>query len=130
MILFILQNAYQNKNHQFTNHEEWSRELANSQTGRRLKEMIPHGADYRVINSSASIGNNPNSVFEPDVDHIKRHVTEIKPDIICACGKVAQEGCRKLGLVFVEAPHPAWRCLSKKATTDIRNILGEQNENS
>ena len=126
MILFILQNAYQNKNHQFSNQEEWSRELTNSQTGRRLKEMIPAGVEFRVINASGFIGDNPNSVSEADTKHMRKLIKQIKPDIICACGKIAQDGCRKLGLDFIEAPHPAWRCLSKETTGNIRNLLGEQ----
>ena len=126
MILFILQNAYRNENHQFSNHKEWSRELANSQTGRRLKEMIPEGADFRVINASGFIGDNPDAVSEADTKHIRKLIKQIKPDVICACGKIAQNGCRKLGLDFIEAPHPAWRCLSKETTSSIRNLLGEQ----
>jgi Uracil DNA glycosylase superfamily. len=129
MILFILQNAYRNENHQFSNHDEWHRELLRSQTGRRLVEMIPAGAEFRVINASSFIGDNPNSVSAADTKHMRRLIKQIKPDIICACGKIAQDGCKKLGLDFIEAPHPAWRCLSKKTTTNIRNLLGEQNEN-
>lgn len=129
MILFILQNAYQSDKHQFKNEEEWSRELANSHTGRRLKEMIPDGIEYKVINSSNMIGDCPDSSYDADLEYIKNFVGEIKPTIICACGKVAQTGCTKLGLNFISAPHPAWRQLSKQCSNDIKNKIKDMCQN-
>ena len=123
MILFILQNAYRSEKHQFKNEEEWSRELANSHTGRRLKEMIPEDKEYKVINSSNIIGDNPDSCYEADTEHIKKLVNEINPIVICACGKVAQKGCADLGLIFIPAPHPAWRQMSKKQSSAIKQLL-------
>jgi hypothetical protein len=123
MILFILQNAYRSDKHQFTNNDEWSRELANSHTGRRLKEMIPDGMEYRVINSSNMIGNCPDSRYDANLEHMKKFIDEIKPSVICACGKVAQQGCAELGLDFIPAPHPAWRQLSKKCSSNIRKQI-------
>lgn len=123
MILFILQNAYQSEKHQFKNEEEWSRELANSHTGRRLKEMIPEGKEYKVINSSNIIGDCPDSCYEADTNHIKKLVNEINPTVICACGKIAQKGCADLGLIFIPAPHPAWRQMSKKQSGAIKQLL-------
>jgi hypothetical protein len=123
MILFILQNAYQSEKHQFKNDEEWSRELANSHTGRRLKEMIPEGKEYRVINSSPMIGDCADSCYVADTEHIEKLVNKINPTIICACGKVAQKGCMKLGLFFISAPHPAWRQMSKQQSGSIKQTL-------
>jgi hypothetical protein len=123
MILFILQNAYTSVKHRFTNNIEWSRELSLSHTGRRLKEMIPNGMEFKVINASKNIGDNPNSSFKADIKHIKQSVTKIKPTIICAYGKIAQEGCIELDLFFIKAPHPAWRQLSKKQTGEIRDRI-------
>ncbi len=123
MILFILQNAYQSEKHQFKNDEEWSRELANSHTGRRLKEMIPEGMEYKVINSSPIIGNCADSSYNADLTQIDKLGKQIVPDMICACGKTAQKGCEELGLDFIPAPHPAWRQLSKKCSSNIRKQL-------
>lgn len=126
MILFILQNAYRSEKHQFTNNDEWSRELLHSHTGRRLKEMIPEGYEYNVINSSPNIGNNSSSIYIADPQYIKTLVNKIKPDIIIACGRIAQDGCTELGLQYISAPHPAWRCLSKEITNNIKTkIIGE-----
>lgn len=123
MILFILQNAYQSDKHQFKNDAEWSRELASSHTGRRLKEMIPDDMEYKVINSSNIIGNCADSSYDADLEHIKKLVDEIKPNVICACGKIAQKGCKELGLNFIPAPHPAWRRLSKQCSSDIKEQI-------
>ena len=128
MILFILQNAYTSEKHLFKNEDEWYRELMRSHTGRRLKEMIPYGKDFRVVNSSATIGDNPNSIYPADINHICKMIDNIKPKVICACGKVAQAGCRKINIEklkidYIEAPHPAWRGLSKKIILDIRAKL-------
>jgi len=125
LILFILQNAYQSDKHQFKNDDEWSRELANSHTGRRLKEMIPDGAEYKVINSSGMIGDCPDSCYNADLIHIQKHIDKIKPIVICACGKIAQRGCKELGLSFIAAPHPAWRQLSKQQSNYIKGQLRE-----
>jgi len=123
MILFILQNAYQSDKHQFKNDEEWSRELINSHTGRRLKEMIPNDMEYKVINSSDMIGDCPDSCYDANPLHIQKHINEIKPTVICACGKIAQKGCTELGLNFISAPHPAWRQLSKQQSSFIKEKL-------
>lgn len=128
MILFVLQNAYKSEKHQFKNEEEWSRELANSHTGRRLKEMIPEGKEYKVINSSNIIGDNPDSCYDADIVHMKKLVNEINPTVICACGKVAQKGCADLGLIFIPAPHPAWRQLSKQDSNNIKNQILKKEE--
>ena len=123
MILFILQNAYKSEKHQFKNDDEWSRELANSHTGRRLKEMIPDNMKYKVINSSSNIGDNPDTCYSADTEYIKKLIDEINPSVICACGRVAQKGCEDLGLNFIRAPHPAWRQLSKQDSSIIKKQL-------
>ena len=123
MVIFILQNAYKSNKHQFKNEDEWGKELANSHTGRRLKEMMPEGIEYKVINSSAMIGNNPNSCYNADLRYIKKFVEEMKPSTICACGRIAQKGCTELGLDFIPAPHPAWRQLSKRCSNNIKEQI-------
>ena len=123
MILFILQNAYRSDKHPFTNDAEWSRELLRSHTGRRLKEMIPTGVQYKVINASEEIGDNPDSVFEGNTKHVSLWIKKLKPDIVVACGRVAQRTVSNLVINYVPVPHPAWRRLSKTDTTRIRLSL-------
>jgi len=123
MILYILQNAYKSEKHQFKNEDEWSRELENSHTGRRLKEMIPDGEEYKVINSSGLIGDCANSCYDADLEYMQFLIEKINPNIICACGKVAQRGCEELGIEFIPAPHPAWRRLSKAHSSSIKEKI-------
>lgn len=126
MILFILQNAYTSEKHPFKNEVEWGRELLRSHTGRRLREMIPENVEFKVINASASIGDNPNSLFNGDSKHISKQLKKIKPDIIVACGKVAQQICCDMEIKYMPVPHPAWRQLSKRETSEIRNYLSDK----
>ena len=123
MILFILQNAYKSEKYKFNNNEEWHSELMRSHTGRRLSEMVPNNADCRVINSTPKIGDDAKSCYGYDAKHIKKWIDIIKPDVICACGKVAQSGCENIGVSFIRAPHPAWRQLSKEITSKIRQDI-------
>ena len=127
MILFILQNAYTSDKHPFTNEEEWGRELLRSQTGRRLKEMIPDGVEYKVINASPKIGADPDSLFKADFEHISKNIGKIRPTVIVACGVVAQAACECMGIKCIKVPHPAWRQLSKQITRNIMLELQERN---
>lgn len=123
MILFVLQNAYMSDKHRFLNREEWSRELQRSHSGKRLSEMIPDEEEYAVINSSPRIGDNADSCFVGDSAYVLEWVEKLSPDVICACGKVAQDTCNKAKLLFISLPHPAWRALSKETTRFIKALL-------
>jgi len=125
IILYILQNAYKSQRYQFKNDEEWHRELLASYSGKRLSEMIPENVDFRVVNASPEIGDSADSVFSPDKKHLKNMIKKHSPDIVCACGKIAQKGCYDLGIEFVPLPHPAWRQLSKDITNRIQENLSE-----
>jgi hypothetical protein len=122
-ILFVLQNAYRSEKHQFETHAEWYRELNFSQTGKRLQEMVPDGAVWLVINASPLIGTSASSCYPANTTYILEKIEELKPDCICACGKIAQAGLNTLGIKFYAAPHPAWRALSKKITKQIKEDL-------
>lgn len=122
-VLYVLQNAYRTEKYNFRNREEWHRDLLNSHTGRRLSEMIPENCKYWVINSSPNIGNNADSKFPPDVGYIISWWNKIQPDVVVACGKVAQTGCNKANIEHIKAPHPAWRALSKQITKEIREKI-------
>lgn len=119
-VLYILQNAYRSDKYNFRNKEEWHEDLFRSHTGKRLSEMIPEGVEYYVINSSPNIGSHADSKFPPDNNYISEWYNKIKPDVVVACGKVAQKGCDEIALEYIKAPHPAWRALSKKITKSIR----------
>ena len=123
IFLFILQNAYRSDKYNFRNEDEWFRDLNNSHTGRRLKEMLPDIGIIKVVNASPIIGNDATSCYMPDVNHIKTMIERYKPHVICACGAIAQQGCKQLGIEFISLPHPAWRKLSKELTFNIKKRL-------
>lgn len=126
MILFILQNGYHSDKYDYRNLQEWSIDLYRSHTGRRLAQYVPDGAEYRVINSTPVVGENVDSCLEPDLGYIRDWIAVLKPNVICACGQIAQKACADLGLeTYVKAPHPAWRRLSKQNIAEIRDILKE-----
>jgi hypothetical protein len=124
-ILFVLQNAYRSDKYNFKNDEEWSRDLFRSHTGRRLKEMIPDGVEYFVINSSPEIGDHPASCYKGDPEYVKEKISFYRPAIIVGCGKIAHQALNEAGVVFLPVPHPAFRCLSKKTTSNIKALLAD-----
>lgn len=128
-VLFVLQNAYQSSKYDWKNEDEWHRDLDKSHTGRRLREMIPDGIEFYVTNASPKIGSHPDSRFLADADHLIRMIQKYKPHLVCACGKVAQDGVAMLGVHWISAPHPAWRALSKRHTSRIRRMIRAKMEN-
>ena len=122
-ILFILQNGYRSEKYCFRNYEEWYCDLKRSYSGKRLAEMIPNNANIKVINATPMIGDCANSYFKADISHLEKMIKSTTPDIICACGKEAQNGCKQLGIDFIALPHPAWRQLSKVHTNEIRENI-------
>jgi hypothetical protein len=122
-MLFVLQNAYRSEKYNFSNDEEWQRDLQRSHTGRRLQAMLPDDAQVFVINSSPLIGECPDSCYPADSDYIENKIKHIEPDVICACGKIAESGLRSIGIEFVALPHPAWRQLSNDMVCAIKRHL-------
>ena len=124
MILFILQNAYMNERYEFSTYTERLQCMHNSHTGRRIREMFPNtDEEIFVMNSSPSIGDSPDSCFKADLTHIKNQIDYKRPRVIVACGKIAQEGCEKLGVKYIATNHPAYRALSKKETSRVAELL-------
>lgn len=121
MLLVILQNAYRETG-KYKDRDEWMERMWCSHTGRRLKEMLPDIEVY-VENANPKLGRESNSIFPPDISHLKNVIKVTKPKVILACGKVAQEGLDELGVDYIPAPHPAWRQLSKKDTSRIRKKI-------
>lgn len=112
LLFVLLQNAYKKDGDEFT-HEEWVKALWKSHTGRRLSNMLPVGVTVYVANASPQVGTESSSAFKPDIEHIKNEIAATRPSVILACGKVAARAMREVGIPFIEAPHPAWRALSK-----------------
>jgi len=129
MVLVFLQNAYRKDGFAYKSREQWLKGMWASRTGCRLKEMLPKGIDVYVENASPMIGTNVNSLYYADLVHMQKVIDDVKPKLIVGCGKIAQEGLANLGVVYIAAPHPAWRALSKIETKRIADILKEKGNN-
>ena len=124
MILVILQCAYY-LDGKPRNRVAWLQGLEHSHTGKRLKEMLPTGIDYYVINASQEIGSSSDALFPPDNKYIKHTIEHISPTIILACGKVAQAAVDEieLDIPIIKTYHPAFRGLSKDMTKSINECI-------
>ena len=124
MILVLLQNPYRERGvDRYNDREFWLGRMWSSYTGKRLKEMLPEDMNIWVDNASWNWGEESSACFPADLVHIKNLVSKLEPEKILACGRIAQEGLRKLNIEYIPAPHPAYRALSKKMTAEIRSKL-------
>lgn len=122
MILVILQNAWYRKLKKKP-YDKWLIALWRSQTGKKLIKMLPQGIPFFVINSTDEVTDNPTDALKADHRWIRKWMRLVKPDIVLACGKIAQEACEQLGIETIHAPHPAWRRLSNTMTNEIRQKI-------
>lgn len=128
--LFVLQNAWRKSAKpgeiDLARKSVWDRLLWRSQTGHRLKEMIPDNITYEVVNASALVGNYSAAVYPVDKALMAMQLGRIKPDVVVLCGKVAA-GLAPLvedaQTTLVITPHPAWRLLSKENTARIKEEI-------
>ena len=129
-VLFVLQNAWRKSAKtgeiDLARKNVWNRLLWRSQTGRRLKEMIPKDITFEVVNASAMVGNYSASVYPADQELMAMRLGRIMPTVVALCGKVAA-GLAPLVeatlTTLVIAPHPAWRALSKEHTARIKEEI-------
>jgi len=119
VILVVLQNAYGVEDGYVPSYKRSS--FLNSHTGRRLSEMLPT-KDVEIRNASPIVGDVASSFFKCDLNYLRKEIGKIKPSVILACGVSAKNAIRNLetSIPIIFAPHPAWRRLSKKITSNIR----------
>ena len=126
MVLVVLQNPYRNNAlASGWNPSTWLKELWRSHTGTRLREVLPDDCDVRITNANPKLADSVSDCLPPDIAHLKRTATRVKPDVVLACGKMACQGISQLEtqIRVVEMPHPAYRALSKETTKQIRAKL-------
>ena len=123
MILVFLQNAYGVEDGYVPSYDKES--FRNCHTGRRLREALPENAEIEIRNASPLIGSNADSCFKYDYYYMLEQVETIQPDVILACGKVAEGALKdmELPVPVVFMPHPAYRALSKETTEFVRRRL-------
>jgi len=125
-LLIVLQNAWRENGKEYT-YEQWLPKLWASHTGKRLREMLPdmRGRTYMVTNASPKVGMTAGAAFPPDIAHLRTMIERFKPRVILGCGLVAQHGLGLLDVTHVQAPHPAWRRLTKEIAAGVRVLLEE-----
>jgi hypothetical protein len=123
-LLIVLQNAYGVEEGYIPSYDDAIFRIHT--TGRRLKEAIPDGIDFTIINSNPKIGEKSNSYFPPDANHVNREIAKFNPKVIlfCGCnGKILMDEIKFENSVHM--PHPAYRALTKKITSDTKKKIKE-----
>ena len=117
-VLFVLQNAWRKGakpgETEYLHEAVWERLLWRSQTGKRLKEILPDGIPCKVVDASSRVGNNSASVFPADRVLMAMRMERIKPDLVVLLGKVAETLAPVIHdyeCPCIIGPHPAWRLL-------------------
>jgi hypothetical protein len=81
-------------------------------TGRRLKQAFGEDGVYDIVwdNASPKLAGASSGSFPPDPDHIRAVIEEVKPAVVLAFGRVAENGVRTLwDGPFIVGPHPTAR---------------------
>ncbi len=134
-ILFVLQNAWRRgakpgEREDAHSDRAWHWALWRSQTGKRLREIIPEEIfvlnHFKVVNASPFVGRQSFAVFAADSLLMHARMLNLQPELVVLCGKVAQNLAHVVEQherPYILAPHPAWRMLSKVRTAEIRTEI-------
>ena len=146
-VLVFLQNAWKHgategqtkwlpDNSDEASNRAWQSALWRSQTGKRLKEMLPEGCVAYVTNVSPLIAPAAKVYYPMDREHVISEVFSHKPDVVLLLGTEAKTAAAMLATQkdnngewllaharIVAGPHPAWRVLSKERTAEIRREI-------
>lgn len=123
MIVVFLQNPWS----PFYAGRKWPRDrwllaLANSHSGKRLARL---GNDLYFTNTTPIAGSTPDSVVEPDIEHI---IYELKAaSYVVTCGKQAELSVLPLwdGPALI-LPHPAYRVVTNKLFDRAKELIDER----
>lgn len=129
-VLFVLQNAWRkgarSGETEWLHERAWERLLWRSQTGKRLKEIIPAGIVYDVVNASLNVGSHSAAVFAADSLLMHARMQRIQPDFVVLLGRVAEKLApvvARYNRPCIIGPHPAWRLLSKVRTAELKEEI-------
>jgi len=122
-LLVILQNAWGTSDGYYPSYDVPA--FANSLTGKRLKWALPDNCKITITNASGLVGETADSVFPADIEHVRAAIRRHKPDVILACGVIAQQAFTKIKTKkpVVLMPHPTYRLFSKVMAGHIRQEL-------
>lgn len=134
-LLVILQNPYdKGELSKGWNPSRWRSEYNKSRSGQRLHRALPtNHFKIHFTNANPKIGWGPDWCSKPNFDHLRRVLKRLKPDVILACGQVAESAVielrkpghheRELLTTFVIIPHPAFRLLHNNTLAAAQAIF-------
>jgi hypothetical protein len=127
-ILVVLQNPYTKGSlSKGWNPSRWRFEFESSRSGRRLQDAFPIGLGHCRIhytNANPKLGDNPESKMPADLKHLKRSARRTAPDMIIACGKIAEEAVRTIwDGSLIAIPHPAYRLLTNRLLDECKQFI-------
>lgn len=110
--------------------EYWLMALRKSRSGQRLRileEAIGKNTEIWYDNANPRVGDNPDSLFPPDLAHIQKVLTEQKPKYVVACGRQAEKGVLQVGVTkhLIIVPHPSHRLLTNELYTMAGKLIAE-----
>jgi len=123
-LLVVLQNAYGVEEGYVPSYDRAS--FRNCHTARRLKEALPDNIEISIINSNPKVGDISSSYFFPDVSYVTSEIEKFNPKVILFCGVNGKELMREIKFErSIHMPHPAYRALTKKITSDVKERIKE-----
>jgi len=130
-ILVVLQNAYDRGSLSAGfNPKRWLNEFEHSRTGHRLlygalESRFTFRWDLRYTNASPKLGHGSSSKHQPDRRHLRRRLRDVAPDLVLACGQLAEAATSELWSgPLVAIPHPASRVLTNELLKYCSHCLG------
>lgn len=126
-LLVVLQNPWARGNlRNGYNPQVWKREFEKSRAGRRLQVALPVDRKWSIHFSNACpvLASGPDGVYAPDARHVRRTLKRVSPNLVLACGKLAEEALITLWegpLLCV--PHPSSRVLTNDLYEVVHKII-------
>jgi hypothetical protein len=107
----------------------WRREFLSSRSGVRLRSVLPEQGhaqqwDVHYANACPTLAKDADGAFEPCLPHLRRALKRVQPDVVMACGALAEQACAAAWdgpLVCV--PHPAYRLVTTALYEAAREIV-------
>ena len=102
--------------------ESWLRALSCSRSGQRLIPLIDSFNDCE--NTTESVAPTPSGICPADPTHIRKVISDRKPDTVIACGKQAEEALRVIWPgPMMAVPHPACRVVTTSLYLQANGLL-------
>ena len=96
-VLVVLQNAYdKGRLRDGYQYHKWLREFQSSRTGVRLNIVTEDLTNVHYTNASPKIGCGPGSILAACKAHLRRAIKRVSPQIILACGAVAERAVTEI----------------------------------